>query len=324
MKKSILLWLGLIGIGLAVYRLYTPEYRWGGILVESFQNATYFLESYHLEYYVVATDGSGEMDVRIPKKILGGGLIDWSPDGEWLVGRKWERTGDAAGRHSDLIFMRSDGSKKYILDIPGTREFGAKWSPDGKYVAFKRDREDDIFVLAVDCIINDLNCEPIIESLGSGKLLDWSPDGNSIVFTREDMYEIRHLNIMQIESGEVKEIFYNLNDCRSADWGAKGLLMSCDNDIYLLSEDGIVLKNLTQGEGYNWNVSWSPDGTQIAFVSRRGDKKWGRIVDQSAPSSPYTANGLFIMDADGSNVRRLPGREIEIIRWYVWLPNIDE
>ncbi len=66
-----------------------------------------------------------------------------------------------------------------------------------------------------------------------------------------------------------------------------------DEEVYVMNADGSNIHRLTHtpGEGKSsWDADWSPDGTQIVFMSNRdaGD-----------------GYDLYVMNADGSNVRRL-------------------
>ncbi|MFO0864771.1 MAG: DPP IV N-terminal domain-containing protein [Gemmataceae bacterium] len=61
-------------------------------------------------------------------------------------------------------------------------------------------------------------------------------------------------------------------------------------DIFTSNPDGSNLKQLTASKGYDAEASWSSDGKKIVFCSNRtGEKNLE----------------LFVMDADGKNVRQL-------------------
>ena len=60
-------------------------------------------------------------------------------------------------------------------------------------------------------------------------------------------------------------------------------------DIYAMNPDGSGVTRLTDHSAVDEEPAWSPDGTQIAFASRR----------------TTLAQDVYVMNADGSNVRRL-------------------
>ena len=94
-----------------------------------------------------------------------------------------------------------------------------------------------------------------------------------------------------------------LNVCASPIWAKapttpKILFTSTrdgNREVYMMNPDGSEQVNLTQHPAGDLNAVWSPTGEQILFVS---DRQGTRVRD------------LYLMDADGSNVRRVFKRKI--------------
>lgn len=78
-------------------------------------------------------------------------------------------------------------------------------------------------------------------------------------------------------------------------------------DIYQADSSGAKLVNLTNADGYDAEGSYSADGSQILFASNR--EAYQRSLSQAEQKlfdddSSYFMD-LYLMDADGSNVRQL-------------------
>jgi Tol biopolymer transport system component len=67
-------------------------------------------------------------------------------------------------------------------------------------------------------------------------------------------------------------------------------------EIYSVNVDGTELTRLTNNVAYDGEPAWSPDGQHIAFTSQR---------DADGSGDPALASEVYVMDADGGNVKRL-------------------
>ncbi|MCG9130889.1 PD40 domain-containing protein [Candidatus Poribacteria bacterium] len=68
-----------------------------------------------------------------------------------------------------------------------------------------------------------------------------------------------------------------------------------NQEIYMMNPDGSEQMNLTQHPATDFGAVWSPTGEQILFVS---DRRGTHVHD------------LYLMDPDGSNIRRVFKRKI--------------
>jgi Tol biopolymer transport system component len=80
-----------------------------------------------------------------------------------------------------------------------------------------------------------------------------------------------------------------------------------NDDIYMITADGKTVQQLTNDPAWDVFPDWSPDGKQISFISNRGGIR-----------------NLFVMDADGKNVRQVTKYEKNGIDWTDWSPLGDE
>jgi len=69
-------------------------------------------------------------------------------------------------------------------------------------------------------------------------------------------------------------------------------------EIYTMNSDGSNQRRLTNNAFDDDSPVWSPDGRQIAFLSDRDDPQAGKCF-------PNCRTQIYVMDADGSNERKL-------------------
>jgi tol-pal system beta propeller repeat protein TolB len=200
--------------------------------------------------------------------------IAWSPDGCCIA-----FTTDRHGRSEIYLVSVAEGWQQRLTDVQSFdppwsgRDYQPAWSPDGEYIAFGSERDDnyDIYLMKAD---------------GSGltRLTDhpagdwgptWSPDGNYIAFgsDRDGNPEIYVMN--PDGSDQV-----NLTDYPGRDetpvWSPDSQYIAFVSerdenfDIYVTRVDGSGLSRLTTDPFVDRKPAWSPDGRFIAFVTNRG------------------------------------------------------
>ena len=125
---------------------------------------------------------------------------------------------------------------------------------------------------------------------------DWSPDGREIAYVIEirasDAAKRYAIAVADVDGGGERIIHESSLAIEGVDWSPDGdwIAASIGRQIYRLRRDGGDLTQLTQHHNGAMSPRWSPDGRQISFA---------------AGSTFPGQNQLMVMDADGTNLRRV-------------------
>ncbi len=133
----------------------------------------------------------------------------------------------------------------------------------------------------------------------------WSPDGSAIAFLSDrgnEQGEGRYVFLMKADGSDVKQLS-SMPNSAYPDWSPLGsqVAFSHNDDIFVINVDGSGEMNLTESEEQDGQPKFSPDGQQIAWISRIGDNSF-----------------IYVMDVDGGNPQQITtGGEIYDLEWTV-------
>jgi Tol biopolymer transport system component len=235
----------------------------------------------------IGPDGSGRALLPITLKdgssLAGIYEPTWSPDGTRIT------FGGLPGEASGFPYLYTadaDGSNAIAMTDPYQEPRDPAWSRDGSKIAFaKKDDFSQFWATELKSINSDGTGLTTIREISLGEISypDWSPVRDEIAYV-DDGYR-----------------------CDYSGW-----FPSCNLQIWIITPDGTRLAKLGDDKGNDYQPSWSPDGTKIAFMSTR---------DQSNSWCDWSHCGdIYAMNADGTATTRLtdsPGGDSQP----VWSPD---
>ena len=201
-------------------------------------------------------------------RLQSAGGVQISPDGKQILYDVQSREG-SRGTTSRIWIWDVASGKSSPLAKEGVRGSNARWSPDGKWIAYVgRDGDSASLTVVRPDGSGSKTLAPIQGTNhplpSSGERLTWSPDGKSIGFTSAVPGPE-----MEEAGGDPMVITRYLYKPTARE----GLTRFNDNrrvHIFVVDlEDGKV-RQLTDGVYYEHSIDWSPSGQEILFVSNRG------------------------------------------------------
>jgi Tol biopolymer transport system component len=183
------------------------------------------------------------------------------------------------------------------LIFEGRRSGEGYFAPDGKKLIFQSEREEgnpfyQMYVLDLE------SGETSRVSPGIGKTTcGFFQPGNSRV-----LFASTHHDPGAEEKQKAELEFRASGKERRYSWDYDPAM-----DVFSADENGKDLQRLTTAEGYDAEAAYSPDGKQIVFSSLRSAYEQPLSPEDRArmEKDPAWFGEIYIMDADGSNQRRL-------------------
>ncbi|MDR3499448.1 MAG: hypothetical protein P4L72_09500 [Parvibaculum sp.] len=214
--------------------------------------------------------------------------------------------------HNSILALKPDGTGQKVLFTDADRTALAPvLSRQGDRIAFglggffqmvKGKSVADIAVINTD----GTGLRLLTDGSGNAGFPNWSPDGKLIVYRRSTETG-SSLFILDIAT-RASHLLTSGRHENFPTWSPKGDRIAFTSDrtgdyeIYTIRPDGTGLTQLTHSPGNEGHNSWSPDGEWIAFTSAHEGYKDEALLH---PHNPQSYGDIYIMRADGSDMRML-------------------
>jgi Tol biopolymer transport system component len=205
----------------------------------------------------------------------------------------------------------ADGTVIKQLPQPGTVHLaGAAWSPDGSRIAFQAwddaDPTRDGIYIGRSSDAGDL--QRLTDAEIADIPADFSPDGKSLLVFRESATQsVGAVDMVTVVGGKRRQIS---PPGLEVGWGSvtfspDGLWIlftesrtSTTGALFKVRPDGTSLTKVFEDPngGFASSAVWSPDGSMIMFS-----------LNPIADDFQHPANKLYVIDADGTNLRLVLG-----------------
>ena len=187
----------------------------------------------------------------------------------------------------NLWLAKWDGSENRALTFGEAKQTHPRWSPDGKWLAFLSSRSDEkendqLWILSSA----GGEAEQLTHEKGSVDDFAWAPDSRRIALVVHDP-DPREPEAKEKEKKTVPPIVIDRFQFKQ---DIVGYLTKRWSHLKLLELAARKLDALTSGPHDDGLPAWSPDGKQIAFVSKRGDdpdrtENWDVYLIEAKPGA---------------------------------------
>ena len=267
----------------------TWDVRWPG---DDGANRIVYELNGELEIYTIDAGTSRAISITVPgdglamrpARVSAAGLIEdaeLSPKGERAL---------FVARGDVFTAPIENGPTRNLTRSSSAHDRWARWSPDGRRVAYVSDAtgEDEIWLVA-----QDGSGEPEQLTSGGQAMLyapAWSPTGKHLAYGDKD----GRLHVIDVETKEVVEVADEARGpLRDYVWSPRGGYLAFSmtdptefSSIWVWSLADRALHRITDELFHEWNPAWDPDGDYLYYLSDRqfapqlGSFEWNYLVDR--------------------------------------------
>jgi dipeptidyl aminopeptidase/acylaminoacyl peptidase len=269
-----------------------------------------------------------------------------SPDGQWILFTKTELKWKDNKRERYLWIVPADGGEAYKY-TSGVGDSSPQWSPDGKYLAFFRGKEEKRQVWLMRTSGGE--AVQLTDHNSAVSSFKWCPDSKNLVFSANDI-KSKEEKEKEKKGEDVVYVYEGPNSqYRKGNWSnlwhfclsskkekqitkekmiVRGFDVSPDgkrivyvfrnentrnnanlSEIAMVALDDGKITKLTENKAPEGNPLWAPDGKRIAYAAP-DDKEW-----------KLASSKIWIMEVETKKCRLASEKFKGQIRAYRWTPD---